>query len=364
MIILVACDKFKDSISAEQAVNAITNGLMEKYPYASIIQLPMADGGDGSLDIIQKYLPGKMISVATQNALGESITAEYFIHNQTAYIELTSASGLAQLPADQRNPTNTSTYGTGLLFKNAVEKGAKKIVLMLGGSSTNDAGLGIAEALGFNFYNSQNELLFPIGKNLVKIDKITGPTAPIDFALEMYCDVTNPLHGPNGATHVFAKQKGANNEDIELLEAGLINVASKIDQYSGKEISNISGGGAAGGIAAGLYGLLDGKIKNGFDAISKITNIEEKIKEADLVISGEGKLDTQSLHGKVVGEIAKLCDKYSKKHIVFVGKNVLTPSQIKQHKIHKVYEILSLANEEEAMKNAQNYLTQLASSIR
>ncbi len=363
MTILVATDKFKGSISAPKAVQAIVTGLLKKYPNATIISNPMADGGEGSLDIIQKYLSGETITVSTKNALGDPLMAEYFLCDKTAYIELAAASGLEKIKTSQRNPLYTTTYGTGLILKNALDRGAEKIVLMLGGSSTNDAGLGIAAALDYKFYDSKNELITTEGKNLVAIEKIVAPNNLQTFELDILCDVKNPMYGPTGAAYVYAKQKGADESAVELLDAGLINIASKIEEFFGKSIGDIPGGGAAGGIAAGLHGMLNGQIKNGFKTFAELTNISEKVKQADLIISGEGKLDNQSLNGKVVGEIANICTKYSKKHVVLVGKNELTPSVIQHNNIHSVLEIVSLVDTEDAFKNAAKHLTSLAQLI-
>jgi len=363
MNILVACDKFKGSLSADKVSQAISIGLKHQYPDSSIISCSMADGGDGSLAVIQSHLNTEMVSVNTKDAIDRPITTQYFIHDQTAYIELAAASGLAQLEPEFRDPMLTSSFGTGILIKDALKKGLKHIVLFLGGSSSNDAGLGITEALGFNYFDFNNHQLTGIGKNLSSIQRIQAPDNLPEFQLNILCDVTNPMYGPNGAAHIYAGQKGADQKTIDLLDKGLNNIAKVIEKYSGKYIADIPGAGAAGGVAGGLVGLLNGNIQNGFQAIAKISNLNEKIKSADLVISGEGQLDDQSLNGKVVGEIDKLCGELNKKLVVLVGKNALTPSQIKQTNIHQVFEILSLTNEKEAMLNPEKYLTILAKSI-
>jgi len=363
MTILVACDKFKGSLSASNVVRAISNGLIKKFPKAKIIGLPMADGGDGSLAIIQTHLPGKLIPVDTRDALDRPVTSHFFLHSKTAYIELATASGIALIERELRNPLITSTYGTGLVLKHALSLGVEKIVLLLGGSSTNDAGLGIASALGFEFYDEKNKRLSGVGKNLKLIKKIIPPQDLPKFELEILSDVEHPMYGPNGAAHTFAKQKGADEDAIELLEEGLKNIAGIISQQFGKTVDKIPGGGSAGAIAAGLHGLLNGKIRSGFEFIAKMTTVEEKIRNADLVITGEGKLDQSSIQGKVIGNISKLCQAENKKLIVMVGKNDLTKEEIQAAGIHQVFELVNLTSEKDAIVHAEKHLEAMALQV-
>lgn len=366
MKILIASDKFKNSMSAQTVCEAIGKGF-ENDSALEIIYHPMADGGDGSLNVLSNHLSFTTNKVATVDPIGRAITCNYLSYSDFAFIELASASGLTLLSDNEKNPLLTSTIGTGKMIVDAISKGYKKIYLLLGGSATNDAGMGIATELGFQFLDKNKNELLPIGEKLVDVKFINY--SPI-FDLEeikftLLCDVQNPMYGITGAAFVYADQKGATKKQISFLDEGLKNFSSILEKYCGSNISQLSGGGAAGGIGAGLVGLLNAELKSGFESIATLTNLEEQIKNADWVISGEGKLDEQSLHGKVISGIATLCKKYQKPLALFVGKNELTSMQMKELNAKYIFSISDVAeNFEDAMFNGGKYLTVLANEFK
>jgi glycerate kinase len=367
MKILLAPDKFKGSLSAEEVCKAIEKGLNGGEKTFEIITHPMADGGDGSLAVLSAYLNLKKQAVETFDPIGREVSAAYYTSSKAAFIEVASASGLVLLNEQERNPLKTSTLGTGKMIADAISKGYQEIYLFLGGSATNDGGMGIALALGSQFLDEQKRILKPIGANLSDVKYIESSP---DFDLEkikitLLCDVTNPLFGINGAAYVYAPQKGAKDEQVRYLDNGLSHFSNIIHQKTGIDVSNIPGSGAAGGIGAGLIGLFGAKIEKGFDTISKLTDLEKYIQWADWVVSGEGKLDSQSLQGKVIDGVALLCKKYDKPLALFVGKNDLQPQDLHDLKAKHVFSISENAkNLEDAMLNGAVYLEEMAVQFR
>ncbi len=363
MRILIAPDKFKGSLSAMEVCQAIAKGLEQQSTSYELIFHPIADGGDGSLDVLSNYLSLEKQSLKSFDPVGRLIPTYYFTSGHLAFIELANASGLVLLSEYERDPLKTSTFGTGQLIANAISKGYEHIYLFLGGSATNDAGIGIAAALGCIFYDEQQQALPPVGESLIKIKSINFQTA-IDFKnikITLLCDVRNPLFGPNGAAYVYARQKGADDSSIEYLDRGLMHYSKILHQQSGIDISNMPGSGAAGGVAASMIALFGAQIKSGIEVISSLSGLEEKMRTADWVISGEGKLDAQSLEGKVVDGIASLCKKHKKPLILFVGKNELSEKQIIQLGARQISSILEHAKSlEDAMLNGALYLEKLA----
>lgn len=367
MKILLAPDKFKGSLSADEVCSAISNGLNNPEYAFEIIRHPMADGGDGSLAILNNYLDLKKQHVQTTDPLGRKISTQYFTSPSAAFIEVASASGLVLLKEEERNPLKTSTLGTGTIIVDAISKGYREIYLFLGGSATNDAGIGIASALGCQFLDEQEKVLAPIGKNLSLIKYIKS-THSFDFEkikMTLLCDVNNPLFGLSGAAHVYAPQKGATKEQVAYLDNGLKNFSNILQQQTGIEVSHIPGSGAAGGIGASLIALFGAQLEKGFEALSRLTGLEKQIQLVDWVVSGEGKLDKQSLQGKVISGIAGLCEKYDKPLVLFVGKNDLSTKDIKHLNAKHIFSISEKAKGiEDAMLNAATYLEEVAMNFR
>jgi glycerate kinase len=359
MKILIAPDKFKGSLSARAVGEAISRGLQRANSQADCNVHPLADGGDGSLMILRDHLNLQPITVDAVDPLGRPIAATYYHNEQSAYIELASAAGLVLLTETEQNPLKASTYGVGLIIQDAITRGCLKINLFLGGSATNDLGLGIAHALGYTFFDAAGQAVFPTGGTLADIHSIGRGEKAIDTSIKfnLLCDVTNPLYGPNGAAHVFAAQKGASAADIQLLERGLQSSSALIEEQYSQPISDLPGGGAAGGVAAGLVGLFGATIVPGFAAISTLTNLEAQVAAADVVITGEGKLDGQSLQGKVVGGVAELCKKHGKPLHLFVGDSDLDDNDINRLSAVSVSTVRSQATDlADAMERAETHL--------
>jgi len=364
--ILIVPDKFKGSLTAKEVCAAIEEGLTQDGDTHTIIKHPMADGGDGTLEIISKHLNLKRRTIETTGPLGNMLFAPYFFSEDTAFIEFAHASGLNILEEKERNPLKTTSFGTGKIIAQALSEGFKKIYLFIGGSATTDAGIGIAEALGFKFLDSKNNVLEPVGGQLKNIDHIE-PSSMFDFKkteMNLVCDVSNPLFGPDGAAYVYAPQKGASQDQVVELDNGLRKISNVIEQQFDISISNIPGTGAAGGIAASMIPLCGAKIAWGFETISKLTGLEQKIKDADWVISGEGKLDVQSLQGKVIDGVSKLCKKYKKPLSLFVGQNELSESDAQALGTKHILMIDDHTDDmEDAMQNGKQYLVKMATEI-
>ena len=365
MKILIAPDKFKGSLSASQVCGAITKGIKISKSTHEIISCPMAEGGEGSIDIINNYLSLKPVELIVNDPLFRPIKSNYYFSDQTAYIEMSSASGLSLLEKEEQNCMNTTSFGTGELIKDAINNGLTTINLYIGGSATNDGGIGIASALGFKFYDRFKKQLSPIGKNLKSIDYIDNSQVNFNFKeiiINVICDVDNPLHGINGAAFVYARQKGANSLEIKRLDQGLINLQSILIQYDFPDASNLPGSGAAGGVGGGLFSLLGAKLISGIQNLIEITQLESKIKDCDIIITGEGKIDLQTEKGKVISGISSLARKHKKPIIAVCGdekENVSVKLGLK-----KVYTILEIADSiTDAIVNAEKYLIDIGSRI-
>jgi len=324
MKILIISDSFKSSVSSLDAGRYLKTGIEEVSNIFKVKCLPVADGGEGTKSVLLSVLKGDEILAEVHDPLMRSISTTFgwIDKNKTAIIEMSDASGLALLSKEERNPLYTSTYGTGELIKYALDKGAKKIFIGLGGSATNDAGAGMARALGVKFNTRNKRQLQPGGKYLKDIISIDIHT--IDKRLK-HCeitaitDVTNPLTGTNGASRIYAKQKGAGNDDIELLESNLVYISRIIHNQMGIEIDNIPGSGSAGGIAAGLVAFCNAKLVSGFDFIAQILSLEKEIKKSDIIITGEGSIDETTYHNKASMGVALLSRKHKKPVIAVTG---------------------------------------------
>jgi glycerate 2-kinase len=366
MKIIVATDKFKGSLTSFEACKAISDGIKGANKNAELIELPMADGGDGFATVLDYYLKTGPVYCDTVDPLGRNINAGYQwdVKTKTAIVEMAVASGLVLLKEEERNPLLTSTYGTGLLVKKAIENGAKRIILGLGGSATNDGGTGILSALGFQLIDESGNHLRASGENLLAVRKINWPSSvpPIEF--EIACDVQNVLYGRQGAAYIYAPQKGANQEQVEWLDKGLRNLAVIIKGQTGREISTIPGTGAAGGVAAGLLGFFDVRMKKGTEMIIEAGEIEKRIHGADLVVTGEGKIDDQSGEGKVVGHIAALAGKYGVPCIGFCGITDLDERAIRKLGLKKIIALQDgTVTNKEAMNNAGVLLKEKAMTV-
>ena len=320
MQLLVVPDSFKESLSAKEVADAIARGIHSVDPEITVKQLPFSDGGEGALDLLQNLFEGELVTTSTINAMGRSIKAPYFrfADRKAAWIELSQASGLAQIEVDKRNPMLASTYGTGLQIRHALDHGAEEIYLGIGGSATNDGGTGILSALGGLFSDAEGEMLLPGGGFLTELDHIDVEAIP-QFQLKVACDVNNPLLGKQGATAVYGPQKGVTPEMEPPLEAGLTNFSKHIELLTQKSVAEVPGAGAAGGCAAGLHGLLGAELVSGFELLAELSQLEEQIAASDLIITAEGRIDGQSLEGKLPVGVAKLAKKHDKPVVVLAG---------------------------------------------
>lgn len=323
--ILIIPDSFKGSLTAEEVAQISYDVMQQIYPKAVCTLRPFSDGGEGALAVLNNSVNGQMVNCQTVNAIGDRITAPYvvFEKGKSAWIELSQASGLSQLSTRQRNPLVTSTFGTGLQIRDALHKGCQNIYLGIGGSCTHDIGTGIFTALGGKLLDNKGKTVHPSGGNLTSISSID--TSDLNAMAKqanwiVACDVENPLTGPTGAAHTYAGQKGANDAAIHTLEEGSIYFGNLLHRVLNVDVFNIVGGGAAGGVSVGLHALLGSKIANGFDILSKITNLETDIKKADLVITGEGCFDKQSMHGKLPYRIAKIAKQYGVLTYIVAGQ--------------------------------------------
>jgi len=322
MKILICPDSFKDSLSAIMVSKAIESGIRETNQNYNIKKLPLADGGEGSLDILINNEKGKYITVSVMDSLFREIQASYGIIGETAVIEIARAAGLDLLKPDERNPMLTTTYGVGEMIKHALDQGIRKFIIAIGGSATNDCGIGVASALGVKFLDEMGKAIELTGKGLASLHKINDKNIDnriLSSEIKVLCDVNNPLYGKNGAAYVYARQKGANEEMVKTLDHNLKHFSRIVEKTFNVDVSNVPGAGAAGGLGAGLMLFLKGKLVSGFDTISDILDLEGYIESSDLIITGEGKIDLQSLNGKVVVEVSKIAKKYKKPVIALVG---------------------------------------------
>ena len=364
MYFLVAPDKFKGSIDSISLCTLICKEIFLLYPDATVKSFPLADGGDGFAQIIHHYFGTEPIIAETVDPLGRKINAtyQYSSNNQTAFIEMASASGLALLKSEERDPMKASTFGTGLLLKDAIEKGAKKIILGIGGSATNDGGIGMAAALGYTFLNQHGQVLSPCGEAMDSISEIKNPELDLLKGIEftVACDVKNPLYGPVGAAFVYSPQKGATPDQVMELDKGLRNLDKIFQQHFNQSIAQVSGAGAAGGLGAGCMVFLGARLIPGIDYVIESIGLEKEIAKANYIITGEGGFDSQSLQGKVVGHIADLARKHRKKIHIICGENFVDENDCTVLGIAKVSSLIDFSTTKEEAIAAPNLFIQAA----
>ncbi len=366
MTILIAPDKFKESLDSFMLCKAIKDGIMQVDNSINVISFPMADGGDGFSKVMAHYLETKQIYCNTVDPLGRPLKSSYEWSEKfkIAIIDLASTSGLAILDEKERNPEFTSTYGTGLVIKEAINYGAKKIILGLGGSATNDAGIGILAALGFQFLDKNKKNLKPCGNSLIDIKFIIKPKNEIQTKFIVACDVNNPLIGPNGASKVYAKQKGATNLQIDLLEAGMFNFSKLISNEIKIDFNKEEKMGAAGGTTAGLMLLKNIRLDSGVNIIFEFNDFKKKLLEADYVFTGEGNFDEQTLNGKVIYHISKISKAYNKKVIAICGQINCDIQTIKKCELLYATSICNKPiNIKESKRDAYNMVRQITSNL-
>lgn len=321
MRVLIAPDKFKGSLSAREVADHIEAGLRESLPGATIEIVPMGDGGEGTADVIRQACAGEWAECDSHDALGRAITARYvWLRDQdTAVLEMSEAAGLGRIAPPERDPFRANTYGVGEMLLDAVQREAREIVVGLGGSATNDGGFGMARALGFRFLNNESlELSGPVS-DLLELDRILGPS---DLALPVLiaaADVKNPLLGARGATRTFGPQKGVAPDELDLFEAALARLADVVVRDMGCDFREAHGAGAAGGLGFGLMSFCGASVRPGFEVVAEVVGLKAAIERSDVVITGEGRLDEQTLEGKVPVGVARLARESGKRVFAIVG---------------------------------------------
>ena len=324
MKIIIAPDKFKRSLTGWEFCLTVEKSLKKSFPEIQVLKLPLADGGDGTLAALSTQMSDNKIDISVKDPLFRAVEATY-LYDQTdkkAFIEMAEASGLRLLSEEEQNCFYTTSFGTGELIKEALDQGAQKIILGIGGSATCDGGMGMAAALGYQFLDEQGNTLEPIGQNLAFVADID--TAFVDPRLsdtifEVACDVTNPLLGEEGAAAVYAPQKGASEEEVLLLDEGMAHFEKILEKTFNRSVKDVPGSGAAGGMGAGALIFLNAELLSGIDLIKDLVKFDEKIKGADWIITGEGKLDFQTLSGKTVNGVLESAVLQKIKAAVFCG---------------------------------------------
>ena len=324
-VIVLAPDSFKESMSAKEACIAMERGIKKVNQDIKCVHVPMADGGEGTMQSLVDATNGKIYSLEVVGPLGNKVQAEYGIlgDREVGILEMASASGIHLVSLDKRNPLITTTYGTGELIKACLDKGVKKLLIGIGGSATNDGGAGVIQALGGKLLDKDgNELGFGGGElgKLHNIDLTNFNPRLKDVVVEVACDVNNPLCGEKGASNVFGPQKGATPDMVSLLDNNLKHYANIIKEQIGMDVLEVPGAGAAGGLGAGLMAFLNGTLKKGIEIVIEYSGLEEKVKEADMVWTGEGSIDFQTQYGKTPLGVATIAKKYDKPVIAFAGR--------------------------------------------
>ncbi|BFI47659.1 glycerate kinase [Yersinia pseudotuberculosis] len=346
MKIIIAPDSFKESLTAMQVAEAIEQGFSEIFPQAEYIKLPMADGGEGTVESMVAATGGERVNVEVTGPLGAPVKAFYgwMGDGETAVIEMAAASGLHLVAPEQRNPLITTSYGTGELILAALNHGARKIILGIGGSATNDGGAGMMQALGVQLSDQQGKALTVGGAalaQLVDIDlsQLDDRLAQTDILVA--CDVDNPLCGAKGASAVFGPQKGATPERVQQLDAALQHYGEKIEQVTGKSVINVAGAGAAGGMGAALFGLLNARLQPGIEIVTEALKLAAAVQKADLVITGEGRIDSQTIYGKTPVGVARVAKRFDIPVIAIAGSMAPDYEVVHQHGLDAVFSVLN-----------------------
>lgn len=346
MKVLIAIDSFKGSLSSMEASAEIAAAIIDVYPDADIITLPLADGGEGTVEALVCATGGQLRSVTVSGPIGEPIEASYSIlgDGKTAVIEVAAACGLSLVPAERRNPLHTTTYGVGELILDAIRHGCREFVIGLGGSGTNDAGIGMLQALGYRFTDAEGRVVDRGGEALLQVSNIDTTHVAQELrqcVFKIACDVHNPLYGPDGAAYVFAPQKGADPDTVKVLDKGLANFAGVVQRELGQDVQQIPGAGAAGGLGAAFAGFLQGQLQSGIKLVLDTIGLEKKLAGVDLVITGEGKLDGQTAMGKAPLGVAGIAQTYNIPVIALAGGVSKEAASLNDHGITSYFPIVS-----------------------
>lgn len=369
MKIVIAPDSYKESLSALEVANAIEQGFREIWPDADYVKLPVADGGEGTVEAMVAATAGCIVDVDVTGPLGEPVTAFFGLSGdeRTAFIEMAAASGLEQVPVALRDPLKTTSWGTGELIRHALDAGVDHIIIGLGGSATNDGGAGMVQALGAKLLDArQNE----IGKGGAALDALTRiDISQLDPRLaacriEVACDVTNPLTGKEGASAVFGPQKGATAETIDRLDTALVHYAQIITRDLEVDVLELAGGGAAGGMGAALYAFCGAQLRRGIEIVTDALQLDACVADADLVVTGEGRMDSQTIHGKVPVGVAKVAKRYHKPVIGIAGSLTADVGIVHEHGLDAVFSVIyTICTLDDALKNAAENVRMTARNV-
>ncbi|MCI1897904.1 MAG: glycerate kinase [Enterobacter sp.] len=369
MKIVIAPDSYKESLSALEVATAIEQGFREIWPDADYVKLPVADGGEGTVEAMVAATAGRIVHVDVTGPLGASVQAFYGLSGdeRSAFIEMAAASGLELVKPAQRNPLTTTSWGTGELISHALDAGVKHIIIGIGGSATNDGGAGMVQALGAKLLTSEGK---PIGQGGGELDRlaridISGLDKRLaDCRIEVACDVTNPLTGEEGASAVFGPQKGATPEMIERLDKSLAHYAQVIAHDLDMDVLNLSGGGAAGGMGAALYAFCGAQLRQGIEIVTDALQLDKQVADADLVITGEGRIDSQTIHGKVPVGVARVAKRFNKPVIGIAGSLTADVGVVHEHGVDAVFSVIyTVCTLEEALENAEENVRLAARNI-
>lgn len=371
MKVVISIDSLKGSLTSMEAANAIKNGILKVNEEYEVVIKPLADGGEGTVDALVEGMNGQAIITEVTGPVKEKVKAKYGIlkETNTAIMEMAQAAGFALVPTELKNPLYTTTYGVGEMIKEAMAKGCRNFIVGIGGSATNDAGVGMLQALGFEFYDENDNLVGLGGQVLNRIKRIntSNRIKELDECnFKIACDVNNPLYGENGAAYIYGPQKGATPEIVKLLDEGLINFAEVVKKDLDKDIAQVPGVGAAGGLGFAFLGFLNSKLESGIKIILDEINLDEAVKEADIVITGEGRLDNQTAMGKAPIGVAKVAKKYGAKVIAIAGCTTDDAIKCNEEGIDAYFSIVNSAmtieeaiKKENAIKNMTLTTTQI-----
>lgn len=369
MVIVLAPDSFKESMTAKQACEAMQRGIHKANPSVQCIQVPMADGGEGTMQSLVDATCGTVYRALVKGPMGHETEALYGVtgDGRTAVLEMASASGIGLVPAAERNPMLASSYGTGQLIQAALGQGIEKLLIGIGGSATNDGGAGMLQALGGRLLDEEGRELGPGGGELGRLAQIDlqGLDSRIQrVQIEVACDVTNPLCGPEGASYVFGPQKGATPEMAGKLDDNLRHYAAMISSHLNRNIADVPGAGAAGGLGAGLMAFLNGTLRKGIELVMDYTGLEEKVKRADIVWTGEGSMDFQTRFGKTPFGVAQVAHKHGKPVVALAGRIGDGAETLHAHGIDAIFGIMpGAASLEEALLQGERNLERTSENV-
>ena len=369
MKIVIAPDSYKESLSALEVAAAIEAGFSEIFPDAEYVKIPVADGGEGTVEAMVAATQGSIVRLTVTGPLGAPVEAFYGLSGdeRSAFIEMAAASGLELVPAAQRDPLITNSYGTGELIKNALDRGVDHIIIGIGGSATNDGGSGMMQALGARLLDQQgNEIAFGGGAlpQLARIEIDQLDKRIQQCRIEVACDVTNPLTGEEGASAIFGPQKGATPELVQQLDKALAHYAEIIHRDLDIDVLHIAGGGAAGGMGAALHAFCQAELRRGIEIVTEALALADQVQDADLVITGEGRIDSQTINGKVPIGVAKVAKQFNKPVIGIAGSLTADVGVVHQHGLDAVFSVLyTICTLDEALANAAANLRMTARNV-